>query len=122
MGERGDIVENLIRPPIMFNGCSYSKVKVEIDHINYGLDKETKRLNKKRRSNFTVDDVIEFLHLLQDQFFLPKYSDSEREVYAVEVRCPVKEKSFGKLFRLVFSTSVQYDKTLSTITLFRIRE
>ncbi len=122
MGDRGEIVEISIKTPIIFNGYLYEKAKIEIDHINYGLDKTTKELKKIKRSSFTLDDVMEFLEVLQDQFFLPKYSDGEREIYAIEVRCPIKEKSFGKLFRFVFSTATQYDKVISTITIFRIRD
>lgn len=48
--DRGRIAEiNLIRT-IKFNGHDISKVIIEIDHINYGLNKRTNKLNKTKQN------------------------------------------------------------------------
>ena len=110
-----------VLPPLKFNGTAFVRAEIEIDHINFGLDLETKQLNKKRRSKLTVNQVIGFLRQLHGEYLLPKRSVGGLDYFVVELYSPLRSPASGKLFRLVFTTNS--DKRLvGTITLFRIRE
>lgn len=52
--DRGKVVDIELSSPIYFNGNEITDAMIEIDHINHGIDKKTKKLNKSKRSNFTV--------------------------------------------------------------------
>ncbi len=60
MLDRGDVIEIEIGKEITFNEESYTKARIEIDHINYGLDPKAKKLNTKRRSHFSAEDICQF--------------------------------------------------------------
>ena len=40
---------------------------IEIDHINFGLNKKTKALNTRKRTNFSLPDIEKFLMLLDGE-------------------------------------------------------
>jgi hypothetical protein len=62
--DRGMVVVFTLKKAIVFNDNVITKARIEIDHINYGLNRKTGALNKKARTNFTVADIEKFLALL----------------------------------------------------------
>jgi hypothetical protein len=61
MSNRGDVIEMKIGKTITFNEESYARARIEIDHVNYGLDPKAKKLNIKKRSHFSPEDICHFL-------------------------------------------------------------
>jgi hypothetical protein len=48
MQDRGNIIEIDIGQTVKFNEEIYKRARIEIDHINYGINKKTKKLNPTR--------------------------------------------------------------------------
>ena len=68
---RGKIEILILSKAIRFNGNLIRKAKIEIDHINYGLNKVTRTLNKTKRTNFTLKDIEKFIKLLDGETIIP---------------------------------------------------
>ncbi len=120
MLDRGKIVDIEIGQSISFNEELYKKARIEIDHINFGISKKTKKLNTNRRSRFSPEDVCQFLIMLDGMELLPVDEDGHFSYFVVELDCPIKGSFFGKPFRLVLSILKSETGVLGTITLFRI--
>ena len=73
--DRGKIVEIVLKKAIVFNDNVITKARIEIDHINYGLNSKTGTLNKKARTDFTVADIEKFLALLDGEYL---YTDDHK--------------------------------------------
>lgn len=121
MSGRGRIVDVVISRPITFNEELYTKARIEIDHVNYGLDTKTKELNKIRRSHLSIADVCQFILELDGVELVAGQKDKELFFYALEMFCPVDGNDFGKRFRLIFTTTKNDPGVIGTITLFRVR-
>jgi hypothetical protein len=106
---------------ITFNDESYSKARIEIGHVNYGLDPKTKELNTVRRTNFSAADISQFLLELDGMELAPSKKDEGFSYFAVELLCPVKGTELGKKFRLIFTTFKNDPGVIGTITLYRVR-
>ncbi len=106
---------------INFNDESYSKARIQIDHVNYGLDPKTKELNIARRTNFSAADVSQFLLELDGMELATSKKDEGFSYFAVELLCPVKGTELGKKFRLIFTTLKNDQGVIGTITLYRVR-
>ncbi len=120
MLDRGQVVYRKLKNKISFNGEDYERVEIELDHINFGLDPQTKKLNIVKRSSFTAEDVLKLLELLDEQYFLPKSSVNDVEYFVFEFISPLPGTSKGKLYRMIFLTHIQ-KKTIGTITIYRIK-
>lgn len=110
---RGRVFEVVIGTTITFNEGSYTRARIEIDHINYGLNPDTKELNGIQRSNFSLNDVCQFLMELNDMDLIPIKTDDEFHYFALEI-------TRGKKYRLIFTTSISDPAVLGAITLYRI--
>lgn len=121
MGGRGKVVLLNLPKEITFNDCVYSKARVEIDHINYGLNFNTKELNLTKRSEFTAEDVCQFLFEINGMDLSPAKVSEDFNYFALELLCPVRGTYFDKKFRLVFTTTMNDPGTIGTITLYRIK-
>ncbi|MFP5459153.1 MAG: hypothetical protein ACLGG7_10495 [Bacteriovoracia bacterium] len=115
--DRGRIEEVLLTSPIIFNGNSILKIRIEIDHINFGINKKTRKLNLKRRTNFTVNDVIKFLRLLHNEDIEPQERKGSTLKFAVRINCPVQGRFFDKEFLVIFDTFETKKTELHTITI-----
>jgi len=116
--DRGQIERVELKKSIIFNSNIITVAIIEIDHINFGLDKKTGSLNKKRRTNFTVSDIEKFLMLLdQEQIFAFGYKGRVSQ-FSVRVDCPVRGRFFGKEFIMIFDTNYDKANEIHTITLF----
>jgi hypothetical protein len=120
MQDRGNIIEIGIGQTIEFNEETYKKARIEIDHINFGINKKTKKLNPSRRSRFSPEDICEFLILIDGMELAPVDEDSRFSYFVVELDCPVKGSFFGRTFRMVFTVLKSEKEVIGIITLFRI--
>jgi hypothetical protein len=116
--DRGKIAIVKLKSPIVFNGNSITEAIIEIDHINFGLNIKTAKLNTKRRSNFSVDQVIRFLELLHGEDMYPKYHRKRYSHFEHRVTCPIPGKYFRKQFFMVFETNYDKPEQIHSITLF----
>jgi hypothetical protein len=62
--DRGIINTVKLKSAIVLNGHKITKAIIELDHINYGLNSKTKKLNTAKRSNFSNSDIEKFIMLL----------------------------------------------------------
>jgi hypothetical protein len=115
--DRGRIEAVKLSKPILLNGNAVTELKIEIDHINFGINKKTKKLNTSRRMNFTIGDVVRFLRELDDEDIEPEDRDGPVLRFAVRVNCPVVGKFFNKEFILIFDTNEQRKNEVHTITI-----
>jgi hypothetical protein len=115
--DRGRIEEFKLSKPILLNGNAVTILKIEIDHINFGINKKTKKLNRSRRTSFTISDVVRILRELDDEDIEPIERDGPVLRFAVRVNCPVPGKFFNKEFILIFDTHEHRKNEVHTITL-----
>lgn len=121
MAGRGKIAGVTLSRTITFNDERYSRARIEIDHVNYGLDPKTKTLNTVKRTNFSLADVGQFLLELDAMELAPSKEGEGFSYFAVELMCPVKGSEFEKKFRLIFTTLKDDPGVIGTITLYRVR-
>ncbi len=115
---RGRIEKVKLTKSIYFNGNSISEAVIEIDHINHGLNKKTRSLNVKKRSNFTVSDIEKFLMLLDGEYIIARNHNGRKSQFEVRVDCPINGKFYGKEFIMIFDTNYDSPKQIHTITLY----
>ena len=118
---RGKVVLVNFAKSITFNENVYFKASVEIDHVNFGLNFNTKELNRTKRSEFTVEDVCQFLLEVDGMDIVPAKVSGGFSYFSLELMCPVKGHHFDKKFRLVFTTTMNDPNTIGTITLYRVK-
>lgn len=116
--DRGRIETIKLKRPITLNENLIKSAVVEIDHINFGLDKKTEKLNLKRRSNFSLSDIECFLQMLDGEYILPKKYDGLVTKFEFRINCPIKGRFFNKEFILIFSLNYKKQDEIYTITLF----
>ncbi len=116
--KRGTISKVKLKKTIHLNGKKITHASIEIDHINYGLDKKTKALNKKKRLNFSLNDIQRFLYLLDGEQLFAERNHDTRSVFIVRILCPIQGKFFDKEFVLIFETDHVEEEVIFTITLF----
>ena len=121
MADRGNIIEIELGRSITFNEEVLNFARIEIDHVNYGLDLKTKKLNTSKRSHFSPADICQFLLELDGMELVPGKEDKDFHYFVLELLCPVKDKEYGKKFRLIFTTSKSERDVIGTITLYRVR-
>lgn len=115
---RGRIEEITLKKPLRLNGNVITKARIEIDHINFGLDKKTGELNKKRRTSFSTGDVEKFLMMLDGEYLMPRGHRKRVSRFEVRIDCPVPGRFQGKEFILIFDTDYDRGNEITTITLF----
>lgn len=116
--ERGRIEKVTLKKPFVFNGVQITEAIIEIDHINFGLDKKTLKLNQKQRCNFTVTDIQEFLFMLNDEYIAYAKIKGKKLRYEVRIDSPIINKFYMKQFVMVFETGFSCQNLIHTITLF----
>ena len=116
--ERGRIEKVTLKKPFVFNGVQITEAIIEIDHINFGLNKKTLKLNQKQRSNFTVADIQEFLFMLNDEYIAYSKIKGKKLRYEVRIDSPIINKFYMKQFVMVFETDFSSQNLIHTITLF----
>lgn len=115
--DRGRIEEVALSKPILFNGNSITDVRIEIDHINHGINKTTHKLNKTKRTNFTINDAVRFLRELHEEDIEPDERKGPLAKFALRVNCPVQGKFYKKEFIIIFDTNENKKNELHAITI-----
>ncbi|MBK8201314.1 MAG: hypothetical protein IPK68_02935 [Bdellovibrionales bacterium] len=117
VADRGQIREVTFKE-ITFNGNTIKKAVIEIDHINFGLDRTTNALNKTKRTNFTVSDIEKFLMMLDGEYI---YSDNFRgrvTRFEIKIDCPVAGRFKHRVFIMICETDYDEPEKIHVITLF----
>lgn len=115
---RGRVETVTLKSPFVLNGNTITRARIEIDHINYGLDKKTGELNGKRRSSFTVSDIEKFLAMLDGEYLMAREHRKRISRFEVRIDCPVPGKFRKKEFILIFETDYDKPSEINTITLY----
>ncbi len=116
--DRGRVVQVSLKKSIRVNSNEISDAIVEIDHINFGLNKKTGGLNEKPRTNFSVSDIEKFLMLLDGEHLMALRHKGRVSQYSIRVDCPIRGRFFGKEFMLFFDLDHDKPTEIYTITLF----
>ena len=115
--DRGKIEKISLKRSISFNGNTIDTAIIEIDHINHGLNKKTRKLNIKRRSSFTARDIEKFIMLLDGEEVMADDYKGKISQYSIRINCPIKGKFFDKEFVMIFDTHYDKEQEIHTITL-----
>lgn len=116
--DRGAVKTLNLKDAILLNGHKITKAIIEIDHINYGLNGRTKELNKKKRTNFSINDIEKFIRLLDGEDLCPERYEQTYSVFMHFIKCPLKGKFHGKEFVMIFKTDYHRGDEIHTVTLF----
>jgi hypothetical protein len=115
---RGKISSITLKSAIHFNGHRITKVVIELDHINYGLNSKTGTLNKKKRSDFSSSDIEKFIRMLDGEDLVPERYEKAYSIFMHFIKCPVKGKFKGREFVMIFKTDYHRNDEIHTITLY----
>ena len=107
----GDVKSKNIKP-IIFNDKVVDSIIVDLKHINYGLDKD-KRYNKKKRSQFTIDDIVTLVDRLDGLTLENSGNDEDYDFYAVDLYFK------NQKMRLVFCIENTNKNTICVITAYK---
>lgn len=115
---RGRIVSCSLKKPFIFNGNRIDTAIIEIDHINFGLNKKTKLLNTKPRSKFTVRDIEKFLSQLNGEHIAARGYKGKVSQFEVRMDCPIAGRFYGRQFIMIFDTDYSRPQEIYTVTLY----
>ena len=121
MTGRGKVVEIELNKTIFFNEEIFYKARIEIEHVNYGLNPDSKKINTVKRSNFSPSDICQFLLELDGMELVPGKVDENFKYFALEILNPLKGTNLGKKYRLIFTISLNEVGIIGAITLYRVR-
>jgi hypothetical protein len=88
--DRGRVETINLKRSISFNGNAISKAIIEIDHINHGINKKTRKLNDNKRTSFTVKDIEKFIMLLDGEEIIADDYKGKVSQFSFRINCPVK--------------------------------
>lgn len=115
---RGAIKTLSLKKPIVFNSNKITTAIIEIDHINFGLDKKTKKLKPVRRTNFSLNDIVKFLALLDGEYVFPRSYKGRVSRFEHRIDCPVKGRFYKKEFIIIFDTDYDRPHEIHAITIY----
>jgi hypothetical protein len=115
--DRGRVETNTLKRSISFNGNAISKAIIEIDHINHGINKKTRKLNDNKRTSFTVKDIEKFIMLLDGEEIIADDYKGKVSQFSFRINCPVKGRFYQKVFLMIFDTHYDKAEEIHTITL-----
>lgn len=115
---RGRVETHVLKSPFILNGNMITSARIEIDHINFGLDKKTGKLNRTRRTSFTVADVEKFLLMLDGEYLMARDYKKRISRFEVRIDCPIAGRFRNKEFILIFETDYDKPNEITTITLY----
>lgn len=115
---RGKIYKIKLKIPIVLNGNKVTHAIIELDHINYGLNKKTGELNTKKRLNFSNSDIEKFIKMLDGEDLPPERYEKNYIFYYFFIKCPIKGKFEQKEFVMILKTDNKQTEEMHTITLF----
>ena len=118
MSNRGEVYLFRLTRVILFNGQVIEEVIVELDHINYGLNKKTGKLNKKRRLNFTLKDIEKFIFMLDEEDITPIYYENGISKFLIRIDSPIRTKFYQREFIMILTTNIKKAHQIHTVTLY----
>lgn len=118
--KRGRIEVLKLQEPFTFNGNLIREARIEIDHVNFGIDRKTGSLNLRKRTNFKASDIEKFLMMLDEETILPTKYGKSFERFEVRIDCPLPGRYLTKTFLMVFELMDRSPGVIFTVTLFRI--
>jgi hypothetical protein len=116
--DRGTINTIKLKSAIVLNGHKITKAIIELDHINFGLNTRTKKLNTTKRSNFSNTDIEKFIMLLDGEDLIPERYEKTYSIFIHFIKCPVKGKFEGKEFVMIFKIDYHHGEEIHTVTLY----
>ncbi len=116
--DRGVIETLSLKKTIFFNSNKITAAIIEIDHINYGLDKKTKKLKTIRRTSFSLNDIEKFLALLDGEYVFPRSHKGRISRFELRVDCPLKGRFYKKEFIIIFYTDYDRPHEIHAITIY----
>ena len=115
--ERGRIEEIKLKKSIKINSYNISKARIEIDHINHGLDKSG-RVKKSKRTNFTVKDIEKFIMMLDQEDLMPRGYKGSKSHFEIRIDCPVRGEFHQRQFIMIFDLDHDESDLIHTITIY----
>lgn len=116
--ERGRVETFNLERPFVLNDNIIAVAIVEIDHINYGLNKVTRKLNTVRRTHFSLSDIEKFLVRLDGEYILPRSYKGRVSRFETQMTCPVSGQFSGREFIMVFDLNYDEPNKIFAITLY----
>lgn len=110
-------LEIVIIKPTKISSFIINRLEIDLNHINYGLNPVTKDLNKRVRSNFTIEEVVKIFESLNGLKIRGTEGDDYYRYFATEV-VPNWSNSW---FRIIFCVKMQKPKTAGVITIYRVK-
>lgn len=117
---RGRTIHVALKQPFTLNGNRITDAMIEIDHINYGINKKTFKLNDTKRSDFNTGDIEKFLSMLDGEYLGYKKVNGKKLRYEFRIDSPIPGKTFDKTYLMVFETDFGSPHLIHTVTLFRV--
>ncbi len=116
--KKGRIVSGELTKSIVFNMNVVTHAIIELDHINYGLNKKTGLFNKKARTQFTVNDIEKFLQELDNEELVAFKYKGLISKFVFRFDSPVNGRFYKKEFIIVFTTDYSKPNEIYTVTLY----
>src|SRR5690606_41659860 len=88
---------------ITFNGETISKAIIDLDHINYGVDKKTGKLNRKERLNVTLNDIKNLIRELAGEDIAAEQYDGSWPSCVTRIDSPINGNPEGKESSMVIT-------------------
>lgn len=104
--------------PVFIGSFDFNRLEIDLRHINYGLDSETKKFRKRARSKFTVEEVIRIFQQL-DGLVAGATSCSNGYTYLVFEIYILWMKAW---FKIIFCVADNSPRTAGIITIYRIKK
>lgn len=101
--------------PVSIGIATITTLEIDLNHINYGYDKETKNYRKKVRSHFTEIEVAQIFSLLNGYFVAPVGKQDDYLYFAEEI------EYMKKSYLIAFFIERNDIKTAGIITLYKTK-
>lgn len=102
-------------PPVDIGLTKITKLEIDMFHVNYGIDKETKIYQKKARSNFTEIEIANIFSSF-DGFFLSPSGKKDNFLYFAN-----QIEHMKKNYMIVFCVDKNATQAAGIITLYKIK-
>lgn len=101
--------------PVSIGLTAVTTLEIDLNHINYGYDKETKSYRKKIRSHFSEIEVAQIFSLLNNYVVAPVGKQDDYLYFAEEI------EYMKKTYLIAFCIDRNDIKTAGIITLYKIK-
>lgn len=102
-------------PPVNIGIILINTLEIDLTHVNYGLDSNTKKYASKARSNFSEIEIANIFGSLDGFFLSPSGKKDDYLYFAYEIKYQKKNHM------LVFCVSKNSIHTAGIISLYKIK-